>query len=414
MRGVSPAADSHARVGPVTRRLIVEADGASRGNPGPAAYGAVIKDAQSGVVLAEVAEYIGEATNNVAEYRGVLAGLEQARRLDDSALIEARLDSKLVVEQMSGRWAIKNAALKPLALRVRDVAEAVTFTWVPREQNKAADALANEALDAAAQGRLAPILRHPGDVASLQGEAEDVVGEIVEDIARTKVAPPRTMVGWASDLGTPTLTMLGRHGATAYSLEKRFSGRGGADLPLAPLGVAQAQALAEEVRARGGVDVIVSSPLARTRETSDILAAATGAPVELHEGLAECSFGRWDGFTFAEVQQEWPDELAAWLASTDVAPPEGESFAECRDRVDHARREILTAHAGKRVGVIAHVTPIKLIVGLCVDAPLHSLYRMELQPCSLTTIAWFADGNSSMFGFAESAHLRGVDAGFGI
>jgi probable phosphoglycerate mutase len=397
----------------VTRSLIVEADGGSRGNPGPSAFGAVIKDAATGVVLCEIAEFIGTATNNVAEYSGVRAGIEQARRIDPDAVIEARLDSKLVVEQMSGRWAIKNANLRPLALAVRDIADGVTFTWVPRERNTAADALANEALDAAAQGRTSPILRYPGDVGQLQEQAEDIVGEIAEDAAAI-TAPPRTMIGWASDLGTPTLTLLARHGATEYSLEKRFSGNGGVDLPLAPLGIAQAESLAHETMTRGGLDVIVASPLLRTRQTAQIVADATGAAIDVHDDLAECSFGDWDGRTFAEVQQQWPTELQAWLNSTDVSPPGGESFAECRDRVDRARRDILTAHAGHRVGVIAHVTPIKLIVGICVDAPLHSLFRMELQPCSITTIAWFADGNSSLFGFADAAHLRGVDAGFGI
>jgi ribonuclease H / adenosylcobalamin/alpha-ribazole phosphatase len=402
----------------VTRRLIVEADGGSRGNPGPAAYGAVVRDADTGDVLVEVAQFIGEATNNVAEYRGVQAGIEQARAIDPDCPIEARLDSKLVVEQMSGRWAIKNAGLRPLALEVRDVSAGVTFTWVPREQNAAADALANEALDAAARGRTELIVRHPSatarEVTALQDSAEDVVGEIAEDLARTMAPPPRKMIGWANDLGTPTLMLLGRHGATEFSLEKRFSGRGGADVGLAPVGVAQAEALAAEIVARDGVDVVITSPLLRTRQTAQIVADATAAEVLIHDDLAECSFGEWDGFTFDEVQRSWPAQLQAWLASTDVAPPGGESFAACRDRVDAARRQMLAEHAGQRIAVISHVTPIKLMVGLCIDAPLHSLYRMELRPCSISTIAWFADGNSSMFGFAESAHLRRVDAGFGI
>ncbi len=398
----------------MTRRLIVEADGGSRGNPGPAAYGALVRDAQTGRVLLEIAEYIGEETNNVAEYRGVIAGIEQALTVDPDALIEARLDSKLIVEQMSGRWAIKNANLRELALRARGLSSAVAYTWVPRAENAYADRLANEALDAAAAGRRELILRYPGEVESLQQQAEDVVGEVQEDASSSAAHRPRSLVGWATDLGTPTLTLLGRHGATAYSLEKRFSGAGGADLPLADVGVAQAQALATEISARGGVDAIIASPLLRTRQTAEIVAAETGAPIDIHDGLIECSFGEWDGFTFAEVNERWPEQMRAWLASTEVAPPGGESFAQCRDRVDGARREILTAHAGTRIAVIAHVTPIKLIVGICVEAPLSSLYRMELAPCSLTTIAWFADGNSSLFGFAESAHLRGVDAGFGI
>ena len=393
----------------MTRRLIVEADGGSRGNPGPAAYGAVVRDGETGRVLVEVAETIGEATNNVAEYRGVLAGIQHAREVDPDARIEARLDSKLIVEQMSGRWAIKNAALRDLALSVRRLGGDVAYVWVPREQNTAADRLVNEALDAQTRGETVRIDRRVGTGLP---DAEDVVGDALEDQAAER--RPRKMVGWATDLGSPTTTLLGRHGATAYSLEKRFSGAGGADLALAPLGEEQAQALAREVAARGGVDAIVASPLLRTLQTAERVARATGAPIDVEPGIVECAFGEWDGHTFAEVSQQWPEELAAWLASTDVAPPGGESFAECRDRVDRARRDLLTRHAGQRIAVISHVTPIKLMTGICVDAPLSSLYRMELAPCSLTTIAWFPDGNSSLFGFAESAHLRDVDAGFGV
>jgi ribonuclease H / adenosylcobalamin/alpha-ribazole phosphatase len=94
------------------RRLTVEADGGARGNPGPAAFGAVVRDATTGEVLAEVAATLGVTTNNVAEYRGLIAGLQAARSIDPEASVEARLDSKLVVEQMSGRWKIKNAALR--------------------------------------------------------------------------------------------------------------------------------------------------------------------------------------------------------------------------------------------------------------------------------------------------------------
>jgi probable phosphoglycerate mutase len=397
----------------VTRLLVVEADGGSRGNPGPAAYGTVVRDGETGRVLVEVAETIGEATNNVAEYRGVLAGIQHALEVDPEARIEARLDSKLIVEQMSGRWAIKNTALRELALAVRRLGADVSYTWVPRAQNTAADRLVNEALDAQSRGETVRIDRRVG--AGLP-TADDVVGDALEERAEEERAAhrPHKMVGWATDLGTPTTTLLGRHGATPYSLEKRFSGSGGADPALAPIGEQQAEVLAREIAARGGVDAIVSSPLLRTLQTAERVAHATGAAIDIEPGIAECAFGEWDGFTFAEVNERWPVELAAWLASTDVAPPGGESFAECRDRVDRARRDLLTRHAGQRVAVISHVTPIKLMTGICVDAPLSSLYRMELAPCSLTTIAWFADGNSSLFGFAESAHLRGVDPGFGV
>ena len=92
----------------MTRRLVVEADGGSRGNPGPAGYGALVRDAGTGKVLAERAESVGRATNNVAEYGGLVAGLQAALDLDPTADVEVRMDSKLVVEQMSGRWKIKH------------------------------------------------------------------------------------------------------------------------------------------------------------------------------------------------------------------------------------------------------------------------------------------------------------------
>ena len=104
------------------RRLIVEADGGSRGNPGPAGYGALVRDADTHRVLAERAASVGRATNNVAEYGGLVAGLQAALDLDPTAEVEVRMDSKLVVEQMSGRWQVKHPDMKQLALQARDQA----------------------------------------------------------------------------------------------------------------------------------------------------------------------------------------------------------------------------------------------------------------------------------------------------
>jgi len=130
------------------RWLIVEADGGARGNPGPAAYGAVVRDAETAQVLAAEGLPIGWATNNVAEYRGLIAGLEMARRLDPDAAVEVRMDSKLVIEQMAGRWKVKHPAMKPLALQAARLRPAtVVWNWVPRAANTAADALVNRALD---------------------------------------------------------------------------------------------------------------------------------------------------------------------------------------------------------------------------------------------------------------------------
>ena len=103
----------------MTRQLVVEADGGSRGNPGPAGYGALVRDAQTGELLTEIAESLGRATNNVAEYSGLVAGLRAAADLAPGADVEVRMDSKLVVEQMSGRWQIKHPDLRPLAAAAR-------------------------------------------------------------------------------------------------------------------------------------------------------------------------------------------------------------------------------------------------------------------------------------------------------
>jgi probable phosphoglycerate mutase len=130
------------------RPLVIEADGGSRGNPGPAAYGALVRDGLTAEVLMSEGLTIGVASNNVAEYRGLIAGLEMARQIDPDAPVEVRMDSKLVIEQMAGRWKIKHPSMRPLALEANGLRpRQVTWTWIPREQNKQADALVNRALD---------------------------------------------------------------------------------------------------------------------------------------------------------------------------------------------------------------------------------------------------------------------------
>lgn len=136
------------------RRLVIEADGGSRGNPGVAGYGALVREAASGVVLVELAEPLGKASNNVAEYSGLIAGLRAVLDIDATAEVVARMDSKLVVEQMAGRWKIKHEDMRRLALEARELCSeissaggSVDFEWIPREKNKAADALSNEAMD---------------------------------------------------------------------------------------------------------------------------------------------------------------------------------------------------------------------------------------------------------------------------
>jgi ribonuclease HI len=136
-------------------RLVIEADGASRGNPGDAAGGAVVIDPQSGAIIASAGILCGVASNNVAEYRGMIEGVRAALEISPSASLHIRMDSKLVVEQMSGRWKIKHPDMQTLAQEARGLlaGRSVAFEWVPREENSRADAAANSALDSGSSYR---------------------------------------------------------------------------------------------------------------------------------------------------------------------------------------------------------------------------------------------------------------------
>jgi broad specificity phosphatase PhoE/ribonuclease HI len=374
-------------------RFVVEADGGSRGNPGPAAFGTVVRNA-SGQVLMEIAETLGRTTNNVAEYRGLIAGLEAIHQLAADAQIEARLDSKLVVEQMSGRWKIKHPEMRELAIRARSAhpPELVTYTWVPREKNRAADRLVNAALDGTWD---------PG-AALTEDASED---EPVMTAVPTGLLPG-TLPGWSPQVGVTTTTLLLRHGHTHHSAAKRFSGAGGDDPALNDLGVSEARAAAQSLAQRGGIDVIVTSPMRRTRQTADVVASAMACSVMEEPDFRECDFGAWEGFTFAEVQERWPEELDAWLRSTSVAPPDGESFDAVLARVDDGLARLRRDHAGQTVLVVSHVTPIKALVRAALGVDASVLFRMELLPASISTIRWYEDGAASLTGFNDVSHLR--------
>ncbi|MEU9138395.1 bifunctional RNase H/acid phosphatase [Streptomyces sp. NPDC048404] len=560
------------------REFIVEADGGSRGNPGPAGYGSVVIDAATGETLAERAEYIGVATNNVAEYRGLVAGLEAARDLDASARVRVRMDSKLVVEQMSGRWKIKHPDMKPLAARAARIlpASQVTYEWMPRERNKHADRLANEAMDAGKRGeawspsastaelnaratrsaapestgppgdatagaakaraalaetrttvrpgelagpdvpevprkgrgerraqpmstgggpaatggtpfsggeaagpdvpevprkgrgerRAQPMSTGSGPAAtggtpSPGGEAaipavgaeprdgrgepraqpaeggarptatgptpsRDEAGKAAagqgdagraekagddQRAARNVAATPTTTpaAGWSAppDMGAPATFVLLRHGETPLTPQKRFSGSGGSDPSLSDVGREQAERVAAALAARGTIQAIVASPLARTRETAGAVAARLGLDVVIEDGLRETDFGAWEGLTFGEVRERHPEDLNTWLASPEAEPTGGgESFAATAHRMAATRDKLIAAYAGRTVLLVTHVTPIKTLVRLALGAPPESLFRMELSAASLSAVAYYGDGNASVRLFNDTSHLR--------
>lgn len=396
---------------------IVEADGGSRGNPGPAGYGAVLRDAADGRLLAETAEAIGVATNNVAEYRGLIAGLRLALDVGgEGAPVAVRMDSKLVVEQMAGRWKIKNEGLRPLALEAGKLARRLRvteWTWIPRARNEHADRLANEAMDAAAKGLTWKAGGTPSEDTPRsprlveQTDLLDPSSELSAPTASVATAQQRTAkgTGWAPPTRVATSLVLLRHGETPLSAERRFSGLG--DPELTANGLAQAAAAAARLsRDPYRLDAIVTSPLTRARQTAQAVAERAGLDVETDDDLRETDFGAWEGHTFTEIQRRWPDELTAWLADPGYAPPGGESFTAVAGRVARAQRRLIEKYEGRTVLVVSHVTPIKTLLRLALDAPPAALYRMHLDLACLSLIEHYADGNPVVKSFNDTSHLR--------
>ena len=432
--------------------VIVEADGGSRGNPGTAGYGAVVFDAATGAVLAERAKALGVTTNNVAEYSGLIAGLEAAQSLG-ARRVDVRMDSKLVIEQCSGRWQVKQPHLRPLVSRATELLGSfaqTSLTWIPRAQNKAADALANTAMDgrdvhrdhvggerpADAAGESAPTLFEAGGPASSElfstahvsagrtpsagvGREELSDPTVVTAVGASGAGPaqhrPAVASGHASAenagpawRGGPqrraTTTVLVRHASSVLSPEKRFSGRG--DVELSPEGVAQAERVAARLGARPGVDVVVSSPLRRARHTAELIAKAVGVDLVTDDDLVETDFGAWEGLTFSEARRADPAAVDAWLASPDVAPPGGESFAQVAERVNVARERLVADYAGQTIIVVSHVTPLKTLLRLALEAPPAMLYRLQLDVTGVSEVDWYADGPANVRLVNDVHHLR--------
>ena len=373
-----PAAGPRARL----VKVVVEADGGSRGNPGPAGFGCVVFSADRATVLAEHKQFIGQTTNNVAEYRGLIAGLEEARRLGADE-VAVSMDSKLVVEQMSGRWKVKHPGLAELHQQARALAstfDGVTFDWIPRERNAHADRLANEAMDAAGLDSAATAGDPPPDAVA--------------------VAPS----DWTGNRGGPTRLLLLRHGQTELSVQRRYSGRGNPELT--EVGRRQAADAARYLAQKGGISAVISSPLQRAHATATAAADALGLSVAVDENLTETDFGEWEGLTFPEAAKSHPDVHGRWLRDTSLAAPGGESFDEVGQRVQRARDRIVAEHPGATVLVVSHVTPIKTLLRLALDAGPTILHRVHLDLASLSIAEFYPDNGASVRLVNDTSYLR--------
>jgi len=378
----------------VSRRLTVEADGGSRGNPGVAGYGALVRDADSGALLAERAEPLGIASNNVAEYRGLIAGLEAARAIDPGAEVLVRMDSKLVVEQMSGNWKVKHEDMRRLALQARDVARDITdaggsvrYEWVPRAQNGAADALSNEAMD----GRC--LLYTFGGPSSIDEAPGGPTGgdDEEEPVRPGDPASPRTF-----RRGTPTRVVLVRHGVTDFTSEGRLDGRGGPDPALNATGRQQAVAAGRAVASlvQGHPARVVTSSLARAVETGAAVASALGVVAEPDEDWDEQCFGEWDGRSVHDLLEAERDAFRALRDDPAFRPPGGETHEELVARVVPAWERAVAA--GGTTVVVCHRKPILVVLAHLLSLPHDRAWRLAAAPGSLTAVEVWDDGEVSV------------------
>ncbi len=390
------------------RQLVVEADGGSRGNPGPSGFGALVRD-PDGRVLAEAGERCGLTTNNVAEYSGLLAGLRLASALDPAARVEVRMDSKLVVEQMSGRWKIKDRRLAGIAAQASRAHDPslVRYTWVPRAQNAAADRLANQAMDGlerTVEEVLAALAAdaHP----SVDDGTTAAVGAV--DPAPTPVpsraASPATAAtavprgAGQPDVGEATTVLLVRHGRTRLTQERRFSGLRGQDAPLTDVGRLDAVG-AVPYLSGVPVDAVVTSPLLRARETADLLHGQLGWPrAAVDDRWAEVAFGDWDALTAGEASARDPELFRRWLDDAGTRPPGGESVLDLEARVADGLGDLLQQHRGATVVVVCHMTPIRSVVRQLLGAGEQALWRLRVAPGSLTTTRHWSDGGAEVDG----------------
>lgn len=219
---------------------------------------------------------------------------------------------------------------------------------------------------------------------------------------------PTPQNAWVPPDTRPTRLILLRHGVTPDTLAKRFAGR--SDPELAAEGVAQAARAALRVQALGPIDAILSSPLRRAQQTAQAVSERLALTVELDPGFVETDFGEWDGFTFAEVEQRSPGKLLQWMNEPSSSPPGGESLEAVTSRVVHARDRLLSGRRGQRIVVVSHVTPIKLLVRLALDAPMAAVHRMFLEPASITVIDYYEDGPVTVRSLNDAAHLYSDDS----
>ncbi len=365
--------------------IYLYADGASRGNPGPAAYGVHIEDA-GGNPIADFGEGLGIATNNQAEYSGVIAGLRYLTTTEYRE-VTIRLDSKLVVEQLSGRWKIKNSNMQELAIEAQGLLREfeAKFEWVPREQNSHADANANKALD---DGNFSSSPAANIELSAIQPRS---------------IRAPR-------QYQEPTTIAVVRHGHTVNTEKNLISGGQGTDPQLSELGLFEANAAAEQLPlllsefGLPELSVVYHSPMVRTTQTAEAL--AMGKLEMLADArLKEIGFGDWEMLEMAQLETDEVELVSAWRGSLDVAPPGGESVNDMQGRVWSALEEIIDQNRGKSVGVATHMMPTRAFAAAAFRGAKNAYFNLNSSPGGISIYRFFDMKFAEVFVMNSCQHL---------
>lgn len=365
--------------------FVLYGDGASRGNPGPAAYGAVVYD-NSGNVVAELGENLGVRTNNYAEYQAVIAGLRHIESNWPGAKVLVRMDSKLVVEQLSGRWKIKHPELRELAHEAIRIMRNLTveLEWVPREQNSAADAAANRALD--------------------EGDFGNSIELSLSSVQPKSIRSPRQSI-------EPTTFVLIRHGHTQLTESNLISGSNGEDPTLSELGFLEADlaaTAADELLARFGlatVSKVLHSPQLRTTQTATSVAKHFEVDLHADARFKEIGFGHWEGHSMAEMEASSAEEISKWRGSMSAKPPGGESVDDLESRVRSALSEAISEFSGQTVAIVSHMMPLRAIMRHALNGPNSLSWTLQFAPASVSVVRYFGENFAEVFAINSCQHL---------
>ena len=365
--------------------IYVYCDGASRGNPGPASYGVHIED-ESGGTIADLGEGLGHQTNNYAEYQGVIAALRFLTSTEHR-LITIRLDSKLVVEQLSGRWKVKSPEMRELVFEASQLLGAfdATLQWIPREQNSIADAMANQALD-------------DGDFQTVEASLP------LSAIQPRSIRAPRQQV-------EPTTIVVVRHGSTASTTAHLISGGDGEDPELNDRGLSEAQSASIAVAPLlelfnlPPASAIICSPMKRTTQTAEAISSALSLVLVPDERLREIAFGDWDGMSMSAMEVDSSVEIAKWRSSTSQKPPGGESILELQARVEDLISEVIPGNQGKTVVLVTHMMPSRAIAKVAQRSAESTYWNVNFSPCGISVYRFFGTGLIETFTVNSCAHL---------